>query len=75
MFRIVPERRVGEVGDHVKDPRMAAARMFASRSNVSAGVLLPWQTRPQKARTVVFSSLTTAQCFPIAGVMWMREEY
>jgi hypothetical protein len=26
----------------------------------------------KKARTVVSSSLTTAQCFPIAGVMWMR---
>lgn len=73
MFRNVPERRVGEVGDRVKDARMAAARMSASNSNVSAGVLLPWQTRTEKARTVVSSSLTTAQCFPIAGVMWMRE--
>lgn len=58
--------------DLVKGVRMAAACMFASRSIVSAGVLLPWQTRPEKARSVVSSSLTTAQCFPIAGIMWMR---
>ena len=73
MFESDPERRVGEVGDRVKDARMAAARMFVSLYyNVSASVLLPWQTRPEKARTVVSSSLTTAQCFPIPGVMWMR---
>ncbi|KAM0707768.1 hypothetical protein Q7P35_004417 [Cladosporium inversicolor] len=40
MFRNVPERRVGEVGDRVKDARMAAARMSASNSNVSAAPML-----------------------------------
>ena len=30
MFRTDPERRVHEVGDRVKDARMAAARMSAS---------------------------------------------
>lgn len=52
--------------------KVAAACRFASYSIVSAGVLLPWQTRIQKARTVVSSSTTTAQRLPIAGVMWMR---
>jgi len=39
MFRTDPERRVGEVGSLVKGARMAAARMFASPSIVSACVL------------------------------------
>ena len=38
MFRSDPERRVGEVGDRVKDARMAAARMSVSLTITSPQV-------------------------------------